>query len=241
MSEQENEFGALMARVRLADNQALGHLIALYEPEIRRAAQVLLGRDLRSLLDPTDLVQSVHLQLILALKQEKIAVGSPEQLRSLAVTLLRHKFIQHWRRHRCQARHYTSLAGAGAPIRETSTTAPREVDPARAAEYNDLLDHLERHLRIEDRRLVIMRLQGYRTAEIAADLGIEPAILHTRLEPDAQALEAGDVLDRVGLSLTRPTRPSATDPDVAGRFIPCARPREISIDVTKSVARALNK
>ncbi len=50
-----------------------------------------------------------------------------------------------------------------------------------AAEYNDLLDHLYRHLPVEDRRMVVMRLQGYRTGEIAAELGVAPAVLRVRL------------------------------------------------------------
>jgi RNA polymerase sigma-70 factor (ECF subfamily) len=181
MSEPEDEFAALMARVRRDDNQALATLIALYEPEIRRVAKFLLGRALRSSLDPTDLVQSVHLQLMLGLKQQKFAIASPEQLRSLAATLLRHKFIQHWRRHRCQTRHQTNLALGGSPAGTRAAMTLRELDPAQAAEYNDLVDHLYRYLGVEDRRLVVMRLQGYRTGEIAAELGIEPAVLRVRL------------------------------------------------------------
>jgi RNA polymerase sigma factor (sigma-70 family) len=180
MLEPTNEFAALMAQVRLDDNEALARLITLYEPEVWRAAQVLLGRALRSSLDPADLVQSVHLLLLEGLKQKKFSIGSAEQLRSLAVTVLRHKFIQHWRRYRCQARHDTARAMTNASADGRMTMALRELDPARAAEYNDLLDNLYRHLRIEDRRLVVMRLQGYRTAEIAAELGIAPAVLRVR-------------------------------------------------------------
>jgi RNA polymerase sigma-70 factor (ECF subfamily) len=167
--------------VRRDDDQALAGLIMLYEPAIRRAARVLLGKALRSFLDPRDLVQSVHLQLILGLKEKRLSFGSPEQLRSLAVTLLRHKLIEHWRRHRCQARHRTALATAGGPTHENSTTPLREIDPARVAEYNDLVDHLLRHLRVEDRRVLVMRSEGYRTQEIAAELGIDPATLRMRL------------------------------------------------------------
>ena len=181
MNEPEAEFAALMARVRQGDNQAMATLIALYEPEIQRAAQILLGKVLRSLLDPTDLVQSVHLQLMLGLKQKKLTINSPEQLRSLAVTLLRHQFIHHWRRHRCQARHNKGLATTSAQTKGKTTLALRELDPARAAEYNDSLDHLYLHLRDEDRRLVVMRLQGYRTGEIASELGVAPDVLRVRL------------------------------------------------------------
>src|SRR5262249_37722823 len=102
MNESENEFAALMARVCHDDDEALAALISLYEPAIRRAADVLLGKPLRSSIDPTDLVQSVHLEMILGLRRRKLVIVSPGHLRSLAVTLLRHKYIEHWRRHRCQ-------------------------------------------------------------------------------------------------------------------------------------------
>jgi RNA polymerase sigma factor (sigma-70 family) len=181
MNESEEEFLTLMARVHLDDDQALAGLITIYEPAIRRAARMLLGKALRSSLDPTDLVQSVHLQLILGLRAKKFRFGSPEQLRSLAVTLLRHKLVEHWRRHRRQARHRTALAIAGGLTHEQSVAPLSEMDPARAAEYHDLVDHLFRHLRAEDRLAVVMRFQGYRTGEIAAELGIDPATLRMRL------------------------------------------------------------
>lgn len=181
MHEAHAEFSSLMARVCCDDSQALARLIALYEPQVLRAAQVLLSRVLRSSLDPTDLVQSVHLQLILGLKQGKLAIDNTEQLRSLAVTLLRHKVIEQWRRHRRQARHQIALASQSAPSDEIAAVAVRERDPARAAEYKDLLDHLYRQLGSDERRLVIMRLQGYRTGEIAKELGIDPTVLRMRL------------------------------------------------------------
>jgi RNA polymerase sigma-70 factor (ECF subfamily) len=181
MNNLDDEFAVLMSQVRRDNEQALAALIALYEPEIRRAAQGLLGRALRSSLDPTDLVQSVHLQLILGLKQAKLAIASPQQLRSLALMLLRHKFIQHWRHHRCQARHNTFRSMTSGLMPEKITTVLHQLDPVRVAEYNDLLDHLFRHLGIEDRRLVVMRLEGYRTTEIATELGIDPAALRVRL------------------------------------------------------------
>ena len=181
MSEPENEFAELMARVRLGDNRALATLISLYEPDIRRTAHILLGRAMRSSLDPSDLVQSVHLQLILSLKQKNLVIGSPEQLRSLAVTLLRHRLIEHWRHHRCQVRHNTALAMSMTSLDGRTNRTPGDPDPVRAAEYKDSLNYLYRHLRAEDRRLIIMRLQGYRTGEIAAELGIGAAVVRVRL------------------------------------------------------------
>jgi RNA polymerase sigma-70 factor, ECF subfamily len=181
MNEPECEFASLMARVRLHDNQALAALITLYEPTIQRAARVLLGKAMRSEIDPTDLVQSVHLQLILGLKRKNFAVDSPEQLRGLAVTLLRNKFIEHWRRRRCLARLGLSVAMTSARADANTAAVHGDLDPARAAEYKDSIDHLYRQLRAQDRTLIVMRLEGYRSEEIAKELGIGPAVLRVRL------------------------------------------------------------
>jgi RNA polymerase sigma factor (sigma-70 family) len=181
MIEPENNFAELMARVRLDDDEALATLISMYEPKIRRAARLLLGKALRSSIDPTDLVQAVHLQLIRVLKQQRQVIVSPEHLREFAATVLRHKFIQHWRRHRCAARHTASLAEAGGRSVERARKLAAAVDPARTAEFKDMLDHLCRRLRTEDRRLIVMRIQGYRTEEIAGELGTSAAVLRVRL------------------------------------------------------------
>ncbi len=181
MIEPENDFAELMARVRLDDDQALATLISIYEPKIRRAAKLLLGKPLRSSIDPTDLVQAVHLQLIRLLKQQRLIIVGPQHLRELAATVLRHKFIQHWRRHRCAARHTASLAEAGGHPVERARKLAAAVDPARTAEYKDMLDHLYRRLRTEDRRLIVMRIQGYSTEEIADELGTSATVLRMRL------------------------------------------------------------
>lgn len=181
MNERDDGFADLMTRACRDENQALAALIALYEPEVLRAARVLVGRSMRSSLDPADLAQSVHLQFIHGLKQKKFVIKSPEQLRALAVTLLRNKFIQQWRRHRCEARHHTALATASERMRGKEVPAVRDLDPVRLAEYLDSLEHLFRLLRSEDRLLVTMRIQGYRTREIAAELGIELAAVRVRL------------------------------------------------------------
>jgi RNA polymerase sigma-70 factor (ECF subfamily) len=179
--EPDEGFADLMARAYRDDRRAIATLMALYEPEIRRAARTMLGQSLRSSLDPTDLVQSVHLRLLLALKQKRLAITSPQHLRSLAMTLLRHKLIEHWRRQRPRDRHGASPTMAGGLTPERLAVPLREFDPATTAEYNDLVAHFFRSLRTDDRRLLAMRIQGYRTREIAAELGIDPASVRMRL------------------------------------------------------------
>jgi RNA polymerase sigma-70 factor (ECF subfamily) len=181
MDEPVDAFAELMARVHRDDARAMAELVSLYEPDVRQAARALLGHALQSWIDPTDLVQSVHLQLLLALKRKRLAIASPEHLRSLALTLLRHRLVEQWRRRRRQARHDEEVATAGGLAQGNAATLHHMADPMQEAEYNDLVDYLFRNLRDEDRRIVAMRFQGYLTREIAAALGIEPAALRMRL------------------------------------------------------------
>jgi RNA polymerase sigma-70 factor (ECF subfamily) len=176
-----DDFAALVARVRLGDEEALAALVKGYEAEVRLAARVLLGRSLRSHLDSTDLVQSVHRSLILGLRDDKITLASPEQLLGLAVTMVRRKVARHWRRLRRQKRLDTPAAETqGASDALTSLSSPA-ADPAQEAQYRDAVAHLFRNLHEEDRRLVELRLQGHSTAEAARQLGVDADVLRVRL------------------------------------------------------------
>jgi RNA polymerase sigma-70 factor (ECF subfamily) len=189
-----DDFATLVARVRLGDGEALAALVTGYEAEVRLAARVLLGQALRSHLDPADLVQSVHRSLILGLRCNTITLSSPEQLRGLALTMVRRKVARHWRRLRRQKR----LDAPAAETRETadaltSLSSP-DPDPAREAQYRDSVAHLMRNLHEEDRRLVELRLQGHSTAEAARRLGVDADVLRVRLSRLRRRLREKDLL-----------------------------------------------
>jgi RNA polymerase sigma-70 factor (ECF subfamily) len=194
MGGSADEFTALVARVRLGDESALAALLQLYEPEVRRAARVLLGRAMRSHLDSADLVQSVHHSLMLGLRQNKFALEGPQQLLALTVTMVRRKIARHWRRlqrqQRLESEALETQASADAP------TAPggRESDPAAEVQYRDTLDHVCSKLEERDRRLVELRLQGYSTAEAARCLGEDADILRVRLSRLRRRLRESNLL-----------------------------------------------
>jgi RNA polymerase sigma-70 factor (ECF subfamily) len=183
-----------MKRVRLGDDDAVAQLLLHYEKEVRRTAQILLSRSLRSYLEPADLVQSVHRTLLHCLREDKIEITSPEKLCALAVTVARRKIIQHWRHHECERRFQQALAEThGADAAATVGPAPAP-DPARAAEYHDLLEHIEGSLDPTERRVVELRMQGYTTAEVARELGLDADVLRVRLSRLRQRLQRSRVL-----------------------------------------------
>jgi len=195
MPEIAGEFATLLARARGGDRAALDQLTSAYEPKLRLAARVLLGPALRPYLDSVDLVQSVHKSLLMGLRNSKFALGAPDDLLALAITLVRRKVARHWRRLQRQKR--LSLPDASAPelVHVLASLSRPQDDPAQAAQLGDQMEKLCATLNDAERRLLDLRLQGYSPGEIAADLGLSAVAFRVRLTRLRQRLRAAGVLD----------------------------------------------
>ena len=193
MPEVADAFSSLMRKVRLGDRKALAQLLQHYEREVHQAACHLLGRALRSSLDPADLVQSVHRTLIHGLRDNKFDVASPEKLVALAVTVARNKVFRAARRLECEKRCNAALAETAA-LDGTWTEPDSSLDPAQKAEFNDMLERIYGQLSEADRRLVQLRVQGYSTADAARELGVSADVLRVRLSRLRQFLREKNLL-----------------------------------------------
>jgi RNA polymerase sigma-70 factor (ECF subfamily) len=191
MTEPADDFAALLGRARRGDRAALGELAQRYEPRLRIVARVLLGPALRPYLDSVDLVQSVHRSLMVGLRDDRFDLSTPDNLVALAMTMVRRKVARHWRRLRRQRR---LDGGDDLPSLLTSLSSPQP-DPARAAQFADAVRHLCASLDESERRMLELRLQGYSTAEIAAEMGVSDAAVRVRLTRLRQRLRAAGVLD----------------------------------------------
>ena len=194
MSEPAGEFDALMARARAGDAEALEQLARQYEPKVRIVARVLLGPALRPYLDSMDLVQSVHRSLLAGLQQEKFDLTAPDKLVALALTMVRRKAADHWRRLRRQHRLSGAADREGGVAEQIIALAGPQADPAREAEYRDAVERLCRHLDDTERRLMELRLGGYRTSEAARELGLDADVLRVRLSRLRRRLKEAGVL-----------------------------------------------
>jgi RNA polymerase sigma-70 factor (ECF subfamily) len=193
MVESPDDFPILIARARLGDEEALTELFQRYEPEVRVAARVLLGRALRVQLDSMDLVQSVYHCLLVGLRQNKFDLNTPQQLLGLAMTMVRRKVAHHWRRMRHLPRSTPAPETEGVGNVLTAATTP-EPGPAETAQYNDALRFLYSKLEEKDRQVVELRLQGYSTAEVARRLGLDADVLRVRLSRLRRRLRDGNLL-----------------------------------------------
>jgi RNA polymerase sigma-70 factor (ECF subfamily) len=193
MTEPADGFAALLERARRGDRAAMAELTARYESRVRIVARVLLGPALRPYLDSVDLVQSVHRSLMVGLRDDRFDLATPDNLVALAVTMVRRKAARHWRRLRRQRR-VDGDPGADLPSLLTSLSSPQP-DPAGAAQFADAVSHLCASLDETGRRLLELRLQGYSTAEMAAELGLSDVALRVRMTRVRQRLRAAGVLD----------------------------------------------
>jgi RNA polymerase sigma-70 factor (ECF subfamily) len=194
MTDSTTDFRALVERVRLGDDDALAELMQRYEAEVRLTARLLLGRALRPHLDSVDLLQSLYHSLLVGLRDKKIELGTPQQFLGLAVTIVRRKVARHWRHIQRQQR-IEPQTGETEAVADLITNVPSpEVDPAETAQFNDSIAHLCSKLDDKERQLVELRLQGYSTAEVARQLGLDPDVLRVRLSRLRRRLREHNIL-----------------------------------------------
>lgn len=191
------DFQCIVGRARQGDQAAWAALLRGYEPRLGRAADALLGPEIRSEVDSADLVQVVHWNLWLGLRAGKYVVTRPEDLLALALTILRRKVSRVWRRlqrQRCLAAQTNRIQDwkPGAVL-----AGPDRSDPADRVLADDQFEFLCKSLNATERSLIELRLQGYSTAEAARELGHPPAtlrVVHKRLR------------DKLGSLVARPAR-----------------------------------
>jgi RNA polymerase sigma-70 factor (ECF subfamily) len=192
--EASEQFDQLIERVRRGDQQAMATLCQQYEPRLRIVARVLLGSALHPYLDSMDLVQTVHRTLLFGLRQDKFDVSSPERLIALALTMVRRKVARQWRHLQRQQRLSSAAFHSGDhPMSLADLSAPK-ADPAHAVQFDDQVQRLCRHLDATERRILEMRLQGFGTAEIAEQLGLNHVTLRVRMTRLRERLRSAGAL-----------------------------------------------
>jgi RNA polymerase sigma-70 factor (ECF subfamily) len=99
----------------------------------------------------------------------------------LALTIVRRKVARQWRRHRRQQRLEMGDSIAGnLPALLLSLSSP-DADPAAEATLRDQIERLLSQLGDTERRVMELRLEGFTTAEVARQLGLDSDVLRVRL------------------------------------------------------------
>lgn len=194
MADAASDFSTLLAQARQGDQEALAQLSRQYEPKLRIVARVLLGPALRPYLDSTDLVQSVHRSLMLGLKRQQYEIAGPENLVALALTLVRRKVARKWRRMQRQQRFDRGSAETG-DLASLLTSFSGADNPARTAELREQVAQICDNLDETERRIFELRSQGYSTAEIACQLGLNGGALRVRMTRLRQRLRSAGLME----------------------------------------------
>jgi RNA polymerase sigma-70 factor (ECF subfamily) len=172
-----DDFDVLLAQVRAGDEGALTRLIEQHASVVHRAARRMLSLAMRAQVDTLDVMQSVYCTLLMGLRDGKFDISSPDKLSALVLTLLRRKLARAWRHIKRQP----ERGGGDLSVMEGGMPGDGEPDPAQIAQFNDEVSHLLARLDDIDRRLLHLRLQGYSTADVAREMGLDSGFLRVRL------------------------------------------------------------
>ena len=191
------DFAALAARAADGDEVALNDLARLYEAKVRIVARAMLGPALRPYLDSVDLVQAVHASVLAGVREQRLDVSDPEKLTALAVSIVRRKVARQWRRAQRQRRlsghHNDHASTPDGLLGVLGSVGNMGTDPARIARFREQLSHVYGTITEAERQMLDLRLQGHSTAEMAAQLQLNPIALRVRLTRLRQRLEAEGV------------------------------------------------
>jgi RNA polymerase sigma-70 factor (ECF subfamily) len=184
----DNEFLALMARVRAGEAGAAQELLRQTEDLLRVEVRLRL-RDprLRRLIDEADVCQSVMCSFFVRARLGQYDVAGPKDLMRLLSRMARNKVATQARHHTAECRDVrraAGLDGAEAPAAGAS--------PSQAVANEELLRELRARLSEEERRIADLRAAGRSWAEVAAEMGGSG---------DARRVQLQRAADRVGREL----------------------------------------
>jgi RNA polymerase sigma factor (sigma-70 family) len=178
----EEQFQALLQRIRAGDGQAAAELVRQYEPEIRRTVRVRLRGDsrLRRVFDSMDVCQSVLASFFARAALGQFELAEPRDVLKLLVTMARNKLNEQVRKNLAQRRDQRRQEG-GSP--EALAAVPdRDPTPSQIVAGEELLVELRRHLAEDERHLADQRALGREWADIAKAEGGSPDALRMKLQ-----------------------------------------------------------
>jgi RNA polymerase sigma-70 factor (ECF subfamily) len=163
----------LLARWRQGDQEAAGELFRRYAGRLIALARSKLSARLARHLDPEDVVQSAFRSFFTGARAGRYALERSGDLWRLLVAITLHKL-----QHQVERQTAGKRAGAHGPPGEAPAgrcvlrvqVPARGPTPAEAAALADTLGQVFRGLDPLQRRMLELRLQGYRLDEIAGEV-----------------------------------------------------------------------
>jgi RNA polymerase sigma-70 factor, ECF subfamily len=174
---------ALLNRWRTGDEEAARQLFQLYVDRLISLARQRISQRLASRVDPEDVVQSVWRTFFHRIKDGQFHFEEEDDLCKLLARITVHKTFRQVAFHRAAKRDMNLEAGHGdAAQDQLLTLLDRGPTPEAANAFVDQLEHFLNRLRPEDRRIIELRMQGYKDVEIARMLSISDRKIRRLME-----------------------------------------------------------
>jgi RNA polymerase sigma factor (sigma-70 family) len=169
----------LLDRIRAGDQQAATDLMRRYEPALRRAVRLRLrNRQLRRLLDSSDICQTVLLRFFVRVTTGHNDLDTPEQVLKLLATMARTQVINAALHQQAAKRDCRRLAEVGPEEWETAAPGSSPSQHVAAEEHLEMARHL---LGPDEWLLLQLRKEGWEWADITRQVGGAPEGLRKQL------------------------------------------------------------
>lgn len=193
----QQEFDALISRVRAGDPEAAEQFVRLYEPEIRRDIRIrLTDPRLRRTLDSMDICQSVFGNFFVCATMGQIDFDRPGQLLRLLSTMARNKVIDRHRREKARRPKHSGDERNGHALADIDIPDPND-SPSQIIAGRELIELIEGRLSPEERETAKLRRQGKSWNDIGNELNNSGEALRKRLSRSCQR-----ILEELGIEDT---------------------------------------
>jgi RNA polymerase sigma factor (sigma-70 family) len=176
----------LLNRLRDGDEMAAGQIVADYEPYLRLVVRRGLPDRLRAKFDSLDVVQSVWVHVLHALRGRAWQVADRARLQALLVTVARRRLVSRFRHHRVAI----EREQPGGAILET-LPEQREPRPSEAAAGAELWQRMLALCPPEHHDVLRLRRDGLLLHEIADRTGLHEGSVRRILRRLARQLAFG--------------------------------------------------
>jgi RNA polymerase sigma-70 factor (ECF subfamily) len=195
-NKTDEQSGDLVARCRRGDQQAAAALFRRYAGRLVALARSELSSKLSRRIDPEDVVHSAYRSFFSNIQDGRYDLERGGDLWRLLVRITLHKLSTQVRRHSRQkrsARHEITFGSEDSLLGISANLLAHEPSPAEAVTLADHLEQTMRRLNPGQRRVLELRLQGYKLEEIASALQRSERTVRRMLE------EIVDLLGQWGL------------------------------------------
>lgn len=189
---ETEELDLYLARLRAGDEEAAATLWNRYFERLVRLAQRRLPQSLRRSRDEEDIALSAFHSFVAGVREDRFPrLSGPDNLWGLLITLTSRKASAHLRHQRRQKRGGGQVRGESAfldishPERDAGIEGigGGQTPPGLSVELAEAAETLLERLNDDQlRQIAVLRMEGYRVDEIAAEVGVSKRAVERRLQ-----------------------------------------------------------